>query len=199
MLRIPRVSNSSTCLFICDIQDRFRPLIYRSETIIKKSSLLLKVANILEIPCIVTEQYSKALGPTVPEIKSCLKPQTKVFEKKVFSMMTEDVWKEFRSTGASEVILCGIESHVCVLQTALDLLNNGVSVHLVCDAISSQRPYDRACAIERMKSCNAVVTTTESVIFDLMRSADHPKFKEISGLVKSHNEENDDFKLDISL
>ena len=86
------------------------------------------------------------------------------------------------------MILCGIESHVCVQQTALDLLREEYDVFLVCDAVSSQRPYDRTVAINRLREAGAVLTTTESIIFDLMRDAKHPNFKAISGLIKKQKE-----------
>jgi isochorismate hydrolase len=86
------------------------------------------------------------------------------------------------------VLLCGLEGHVCVLQTTMDLLSQDVSVHIVCDAISSQRPYDRSCAINRAIAMGAVPTTTESAIFELMGSAEYEHFKTISGLIKNHND-----------
>ena len=168
------------------MQDRFRGLISNAETVIKKCALLNDAMNHLEVPVIVTEQYPKALGNTVPEI-IVERDKTAVFEKKLFSMLTDEVRSSLHANGRTQVILCGIEAHVCVLQTALDLVEMGMSVQLVCDAVSSQRQYDRLMALERMKSCGVTMTTTESVLFDLMKSADHSKFRVISNLVKDHN------------
>ena len=140
--KIPRLAIELSSLFVCDIQDRFRPLIWRAETVIRRSSLLYSAAQYLNIPTIITEQYPKAFGNTVSDIFSFTpisvdeKPATKVFEKKLFSMMTDEVndyYKECAGFGTErwerqQVILCGIETHVCVMQTALDLLADGKEV-----------------------------------------------------------------------
>ncbi|KAJ1439650.1 Isochorismatase-like protein [Ochromonadaceae sp. CCMP2298] len=132
-----RLVQSNTILFICDVQERFRPLIYNSETVISKCAFLSTSMHTLDIPCIVTEQYPKAFGKTVPEI--LLHPTTQVFEKKQFSMLTEEVRAALSSSGRRQVVLCGIEGHVCVLQSAMELLDSGYEVHVVADAVSSQR------------------------------------------------------------
>ena len=98
------------------------------------------------------------------------------------------------------MILCGVESHICVMQTALDLLERDYQVHIVCDAVSSQRPHDRAVALERLKSFGAIMGTTETLLFDLMATSEHPNFKEISGLIKTYKETYpDEFRDDNSL
>jgi len=189
-----RLVQSNTILFICDVQERFRPLIYNSETVISKCAFLSTSMHTLDIPCIVTEQYPKAFGKTVPEI--LLHPTTQVFEKKQFSMLTEEVRAALSSSGRRQVVLCGIEGHVCVLQSAMELLDSGYEVHVVADAVSSQRPYDRAVALQRMRDSaqhvqkeGLVITTAESLLFEIMRGADHPKFRQISALCKEHNED----------
>jgi len=127
---------SNATLFICDVQERFRPLIHNMETVIAKTEYLNKVCNKLDIPCFITEQYPKALGVTVPDITKF--PTTKVYPKMKFSMVNPEVKAEFLAE-RKQVILVGIESHVCVLQTAFDLLEEDIQVFLVCDAVSSQR------------------------------------------------------------
>jgi len=102
--------------------------------------------------------------------------------------LTDIVFACFALLLWAQVLLCGLESHVCVLQTVMDLLESKVAVHIVCDAISSQRPYDRSCAINRAIAMGAVPTTTESAIFELMGTAEYENFKEISGMVKNHND-----------
>ena len=179
------MSPERSCLFICDIQDKFRPLIHNMETVIKGSTFLYKIADTLKIPTMVTEQYPKALGYTVPDIG--LKPEVPKFEKKQFSMMTPEFKTHFDSLGKDQVILVGIEAHVCIMQTALDLLDNNVDVHLVLDAVSSQRPYDRTVAIQRLLHEGVTISTAEATVMDLCKTASHPDFRAISGLLKDHN------------
>lgn len=193
---------SKTVLFVCDIQDRFRPLIHNCERVIFQTKLMYDATRVLNIPCIVTEHYAKALGPTVPDLYISSERNTFTFQKKKFSMLTPEVNDKLRalvgaggsSSAASDlahtkVLLCGIEAHVCILQTALDLMEAGASVHIICDSVSSQREYDRKIALERLSNSGAILTTTESVLFELMGDADHAKFKEVSGLLKVHNEQ----------
>ena len=102
-------------------------------------------------------------------------------------MVTEEVESKLNTLDKDQIILCGIEAHVCVMQTTLDLLEKGKEVFLVCDGISSQRPHDRAVALEALKSAGAAFGTTESVVFDMIRTAGHPQFKAISNGLKEHN------------
>lgn len=182
-----RLRLADTLLLICDVQERFRPLIHKSNTVIQKTCLLNNALNILDAPCLITEQYPKALGNTVTEIIK--HDNTKLFEKYQFSMITDEVKSELSITNKKQAILCGIEAHVCVLQTSFDLLDLGYEVFLAADAVSSQRSHDRTVALNRMKENGVVIATTESIIFELMRSAKHDKFKEISNLIKNHNSE----------
>ena len=162
-------------------------MIYNAETVVEKARFLCESANTLDVPVIVTEQYPKAFGPTVPEIKSTLKSDNTIYEKKLFSMLTEEVESKLNNLNKDQVILCGIEAHVCVMQTALDLLDKGKEVFLVCDGISSQRSHDRAVALEALRTAGAAFGTSESIIFDMIRSAGHPQFKSISQGLKDHN------------
>jgi nicotinamidase-related amidase len=115
--------------------------------------------------------------------------------KTQFSMMTTEV-KELlndKLTGRNKIILCGIEAHVCLLQTALDLLEENREVYVVCDAASSQKPHDRAVAMRRLQEAGATLTTSESVLFDLVRDSQHPTFKELSAILKDHNNHDNEF------
>jgi isochorismate hydrolase len=168
---------------------------------IRNTSLLNDVAKELNIPILITEQYPKAFGHTVPEIKITWNETTTtpVIEKKLFSMLTDETNELFKSFDKKQVILCGIESHVCVMQTALDLIDNGYQVHLVCDAVSSQKPYDRTVALNKMKDAGVVMTTLESAIFDLLKGSAHPNFKAVSTMIKNHNEFENEFGNDTNL
>lgn len=198
---IKRLDNNSVVLFICDIQERFRPLIYRAESVIARSSLLNEAAKHLKIPRIATLQYPRAFGNMVPEIdlESTAASTCKTFSKQKFSMMTDEVEASFRGLNRKQVLICGIEAHVCLLQTALELLESGVDVYIACDAVSSQRPHDRTIALNRLQSAGAVLTSAESAIFDIMRTADHPSFKAISQLTKISNDGINEFRNDTTL
>uniref|UniRef100_A0A6B2LJ63 Isochorismatase-like domain-containing protein n=1 Tax=Arcella intermedia TaxID=1963864 RepID=A0A6B2LJ63_9EUKA len=178
--RLGHLHPSSTKLFICDIQGAFKEKAVAMNSVIGVSKLMISVAKTLDIPVIVTEQYPRGLGKTVPEIDIS---GAKLFEKTLFSMAIPPVIEELKDT--KSVVLCGLESHVCVLQTTLDLLERGIDVHVLMDGTSSMRQYNRLAAFQRLRASGAVVTTSESVIFQLVKDASHPKFKEISNLVKS--------------
>lgn len=185
--RIGRLVPSNTALLLCDIQERFRDVIWHFPQVVRVAKLLTEVGKALDMPTLATEQYPKALGPTVPEIP-LVQPDYTIerFEKKLFSMCTEELKARLGSLNRKSVLLFGIEAHVCVQQTALDLLEQGYDVHLIVDGVSSQRPHDRAVALRRLEQSGAFITTSESAIFMLTQSADHAKFKAISGLVKEH-------------
>ena len=134
-----RLNIQSTSLFICDMQERFRPLIHKFPSVINKVNLLGEVSNILEIPKYISEQYPQALGATIPELSSIVQsPNTHLYSKKLFSMLSPQNNLEL-TKNRNQILLCGIESHVCISQTAFDLLDLGYQVYIVCDAVSSQR------------------------------------------------------------
>ncbi|KAG8569657.1 hypothetical protein GDO81_014507 [Engystomops pustulosus] len=141
-----------------------------------------QTAKILEIPVVVTEQYPKGLGPTVPELGA---EGLKKYSKTCFSMLIPEVEKELQRTPERQsVILCGIETHACIMSTTLDLLNKGFDVHVVADACSSRSQVDRLLALSRMKQSGAFLTTGEGAILQLLQDATHPKFKEVQKIIK---------------
>eukprot|EP00537_Pseudo-nitzschia_pungens_P009660 CAMPEP_0172381270 /NCGR_PEP_ID=MMETSP1060-20121228/70858_1 /TAXON_ID=37318 /ORGANISM="Pseudo-nitzschia pungens, Strain cf. cingulata" /LENGTH=212 /DNA_ID=CAMNT_0013109037 /DNA_START=59 /DNA_END=697 /DNA_ORIENTATION=+ len=200
---IGKLRAEDTVFLLCDIQERFRPLTWRGETIIRTANYMTSVAKALDIPVVITQQYTKVFGETVadtfadPEhLASCPK-----FEKKRFSMCTEEVKSVLGGLNKKSVVLFGIEAHVCVQQTCLDLLEDegmDVDVHLIADGISSQQPYDREVALQRMAQSGAFLTTAQSAAFMLMQSAEHANFKAVSKLTVQHmklpNEFNDAMK-----
>lgn len=176
------LSANSTYFFLCDMQEKFRPTIKYFPEIITVSSKMVQVANILEIPVICTEQYPKALGNTVSDIDVS---KATVFAKTFFSMVIPDVTKCLEATpDRKSVVLFGIETQVCVQQTALDLLARGYEVHVIADGVSSRTQVDRMFAIERMRSAGVFISTSESVIFELLGDSKHPKFKQVQPLIK---------------
>ena len=150
----------------------------------------IKGSTALEIPVIVTEQYPKALGTTCAELVEVLPPSARLFPKTYFSMCIPEVEEALQAMPhVKQIMLLGIETHVCVLQTTLDLLEQGYEVHLLVDGLSSQRPHDRAVGLQRMTQAGAFLSTSEMALFQLMRDAKHKDFKAISGLVKDSRAE----------
>jgi nicotinamidase-related amidase len=170
-------NKKNTALVVIDIQERFIPTIAEIDELIKNTEKLVKACKILNIPIISTEQYPKGLGKTV--IKGLDNP----IEKITFDCFLEDKFckevKKFKN-----LIITGIESHVCVLQTIIGGIKKGFKMHLVVDAISSRKLSDKAIAVERAKQEGALLATTEMIIFQLLEKAGTPEFKQISEIVK---------------
>ncbi|XP_053307452.1 isochorismatase domain-containing protein 2 isoform X2 [Spea bombifrons] len=141
-----------------------------------------KAARILEIPVIVTEQYPKGLGPTVPELGV---EGLQKYSKTCFSMLTPEVREALQPIpNLRSVILCGIETQACIMSTTLDLLDKGIDVHVIADACSSRSQVDRLIALSRMRQSGAFLTTSEGVMLQLLQDASHPKFREVQKLLK---------------
>ena len=171
---------------------------------VSTANFLLRVASTLGCPTVATEQYPKAFGNTCEDVlalrgedgKASGKMTLPTFEKKLFSMLTPEMSSHLRSIAPSEptsYILFGIEAHVCVQQTCLDLLDLGHDVHVVVDGVSSISPLDREIALERMRQSGAFLTTAQSVAFMLMKDAGHPNFKQVSKMVVEHGKVQNDF------
>ncbi|KAH9518631.1 Isochorismatase domain-containing protein 1 [Bulinus truncatus] len=175
---------NETVLFVCDIQEKFRNAIKYFFEIAQVSNRLTEASRILDIPLIVTEQYPKGLGSTVPEVN--ISNAVGVFPKTKFSMLIPEVEEKLKtlcSGNVRHVILCGIETHVCIQQTVIDLLKRDIEVHIVADAVSSRSQMDRLFALERFRQMGATVTTSEAILLQLVGDKDHPKFKEIQGII----------------
>ncbi|XP_074661349.1 isochorismatase domain-containing protein 1-like [Tubulanus polymorphus] len=177
---------SRTAVFMCDIQERFRPSIKYFNEIVEISKRLTEMTKILEIPLIVTEQYPKGLLHTVAEL-DISHATGGVVEKTKFSMIVpevEEIMKTICDGNLKYVVLFGVETHVCIQQTAIDLMSKGIKVHIVADATSSRFQSDRLIAFDRLRQFGAIITTSESVLFQLLGDKDHPHFKQIQALVK---------------
>jgi len=177
----------NSVFLVCDVQERFRTLIHKFDHVALTSSIMVKASKIMGIPCVVTEQYPKALGHTCSEVLAGdTSPLIKVFEKSLFSMMTPEVEQHLKDLNRNSAVIFGVETHVCVQQTALDLLEKGWDVHVIVDGVSSQREFDRSVAIERLKAAGAFLTTSESLLFGLMKDSNYENFKAVSQLVKEY-------------
>lgn len=181
--RLGRLLPQNTALFLCDMQEKFKPNIKHFPQIVETSHRLLQAATILDMPVVVTEQYPKGLGPTVPELG--LEPHGLTpIAKTQFSMCVPEVEQMLKAhQGLDTVVLCGIETHACILQTTLDLLERGYSVHVVADAVASRSHVDRVYALERMRHLGAFITTSECAVLSLAPDAAHPKFRQLQKVI----------------
>lgn len=169
---------------IIDLQERLFPHMEQKEELLRKSLILLEGLKILNVPLFLTEQYPKGLGPTL-SVVSDLMGATPAIEKSAFSCCDEPVYlKTLEDTGRKTLIICGIEAHVCVMQTVLDLLESDYTPVVLEDCISSRSLEDKRVAIQRMSSEGAVITTCESILFELARVSGTEEFKAISRLIK---------------
>jgi nicotinamidase-related amidase len=177
-----RPLESDQCaLIVIDIQEKLLPPIFQKEQLVRNSQLLIRASSVLKIPAIVSTQYSKGLGKTVPEIASLL-PETEAIDKDRFSCFGSDVFCTLlkRLPGnRNTLLLCGMESHICVTQTALAALREGYIVHAASDAVSSRTEWNWKIGLERMRAAGAVISSTEMMIYELMRSSSSPAFKEM--------------------
>lgn len=172
-----------TALLVVDIQQRIIDVMLNKESLIENTIKLIKGMKVLGVPIFFTEQYPKGLGPTVEEIKKEL--ENDAVEKMSFSCSgAGDLFKTLIDKNISQVVVCGIESHVCVQQTVLDLIENGFQVNVAADAVSSRKEFDLNIAIERMHSNKAEITTTESILFELLKVSGTAEFKEIIKIIK---------------
>lgn len=179
-----RILREETAAVVIDIQDRLLPHIHEGDKIRRNCMKLIEGLKILSVPLLVTQQYTKGLGPTDPSIIQMF-PEFKSIEKISFSCCGEPAFTEqLDRTGKRNVILCGIESHVCVLQTCIDLLATGKKVVVVEDCVSSRKLNDKRIAIERMRQEGALITTLESLLFELTGKAGSDIFRNISQIVK---------------
>jgi len=173
---------NETLFLMIDIQEKFEGVIFSLAEVIDNADILNRASEILEIPLIVTEQYPKGLGATLSQIY--LPENTPILEKTKFSAFTPEVEKLIVETGKKSIILYGIEAHVCLTQTAIELLSKGYQVGIVADAVSSRHVDNKLYALTRLGNLGIHIVTTEMILFELINHAKHPKFKDISQLVK---------------
>jgi nicotinamidase-related amidase len=179
-----RIVRAKTALAVIDIQERLLPAIFEAERVVQNTVRLIKGAKALGIPVLVTEQYKKGLGNTTPAVAAEIAGIAQM-EKVAFSACGASGFNEaLKAKNLCDVVLCGIEAHVCVSQTCLDLLDNRLRVFAVADAISSRTAENHRIGIERMRHAGAVIVSTELVLFELLEKAGTEEFKQILTLVK---------------
>src|SRR5271165_6440383 len=168
-------------LLVIDIQEKLLPPIFQKEQLVRNAGLLIRAAGILKIPALVSTQYAKGLGATVPEVASLL-AGTAPTDKTMFSCFGSEVFCSLlkRLPGQrNTLLLCGMECHICVAQTALAALREGYLVHVASDAVSSRTEWNWKIGLERMRAAGAVISSTEMMIYELMRSSSSAAFKEL--------------------
>jgi nicotinamidase-related amidase len=175
---------AKAALAVIDIQERLLQAIFEGERVVQNTVRLIKGARVLGLPVLVTEQYKKGLGATTPAIAAEIEGLTQL-EKVAFSAYGAAGFNEaLKAKKVSDVILCGIEAHVCVSQTCLDLLDHGFRVFVVADAISSRTAESTRIGVERMRDAGAIIVSAEMALFELLQAAGTEEFKQILTLVK---------------
>ena len=168
-------------LVVVDVQEAFRPAVLDFDRVVANVATLVKGVDPLSVPIAVTEQYPDGLGSTVPELAEHLPEAVEPVEKKCFSAAAAD---GFDLHGRTQALVCGIEAHVCVSQTAHDLLERGIEVHVARDAVTSRTEENREVGLHKMERAGAVITSVETALFELLRTADDSQFKLVQGLIR---------------
>ncbi|MFQ5706663.1 MAG: hydrolase [bacterium] len=185
MKRHPQILNrKQTALLIVDVQERINAVMHHRQTVVESILKLIKTCQILDVPIFITEQYPKGLGATEAEILAALGDTTPI-QKMTFSCCGDaGLLTQLEQKNIRQVIVTGIECHVCVQQTALDLLAHHLQVHIPRDAVSSRKLLDYETALDRMAKTGAVLTTVESAVFELLEKAGTTEFKQVARLIK---------------
>lgn len=177
------LNKEDAIVLVIDIQEKLLPVIFEKDELVNKSKILISGAKVLEVPVFVTEQYPKGLGKTVGEINALIENDP-IFEKMSYTCCTDEVMEYLEKTKKKQVIITGIETHICVYQTTRDLLKRGYSVFVASDAVSSRTLENKQNGLALMKDVGAVISNTESLLFDMLKISGTPEFKAISKLVK---------------
>ena len=175
-----RLHAPTSLLCVVDIQERLLPAIPAGPQVLSMAGRLADAAALLGVRSVLTEQYPKGLGPTPPELTAKLPP---ALPKITFSCCGSDAFTAALTDDIESVLLCGLETHVCIQQTALDLLARGLTVFIAVDAVASRHTLDHEIALRRLESSGAILTTTEAALFEWCRSAEHPQFQAVRRLV----------------
>lgn len=180
------VTIDNTCLVVVDIQEKLLKVMQNPEQVVSNAAVLVKIAQALNIPVLWCQQVPKVLGPTVHDLWGLLTAAgIEPMDKTTFSCCGNEAFMaRIDELQSQTAIVCGIESHVCVFQTAMDLIQHGLYVNVVADAVSSRTNENKQIGLHRMAKEGAVITSTEMLMFELLRDSKHPKFRELAKLIK---------------
>lgn len=172
-------------VLIIDVQDKLLNAVFNKEQVEKKSAIVAEASKILGIPVVVTEQYPKGLGNTIPAVKDALAEDTEIFEKTAFSALNnEEILEAIKKHNKKQILIFGIETHICVSQTTAALRELGYEVSVIKDACGSRAEEEYLAGLERMKDNGAYIVTTEIALFEWLKGAKHPNFKAVQALIK---------------
>ncbi|KAL0809712.1 hypothetical protein ABMA28_011221 [Loxostege sticticalis] len=182
IIKLGALEAPRTAFLLCDVQETFRPHVKHFGEVVKVANKMMEAAKHFKIPVYISEQYPKGLGPTTKDIK--VEDAALVYEKTKFSMYTPELQERLKKDvpNLASVVLFGIEAHVCIEQTVIDLLSEDLSVHVLADGVSSRSLMDRGLALQRFQSIGCFVGTSENVLFKLLRDKNNPAFKQVSKL-----------------
>ena len=172
-------------VLIIDVQDKLLNAVFNKEQVEKNSAIIAEAAKILGIPVVVTEQYPKGLGNTIPAVKDALAEDTEIFEKTAFSALNnEEILEAIKKHNKKQILIFGIETHICVSQTTAAFRELGYEVSVIKDACGSRAEEEYLAGLERMKDNGAYIITTEIALFEWLKGAKHPNFKAVQALIK---------------
>ncbi len=178
-------SRINTCVFVIDIQEKLLPIVPEAETVLKNTSVLLEAAKAYQLKAVYSEQYPKGLGKTVSPLREALEELAAFqLEKTSYNALLPEMLAELKERDCKQIIITGIETHICVLQTVRSLLEKGFTVFIPHDAVGSRDPENKHVALELLRDAGATITSTETILFDLMGDSKDPHFKELQALIK---------------
>ncbi|MHC4525849.1 MAG: hydrolase [Planctomycetota bacterium] len=178
------LTTENTCLIVIDIQEKLLPVMQNPQQVVKNTSVLIQAAKSLNVPILWCQQVPKGLGPTVGEVSSLLEGIEPINKSSFSCGGDEQFIEQIDAQKPQTAILCGIETQVCVFQTAMDLIQKGLDVHVIANATSSRTQENKDIGINRMAKEGAVISSTEMLLFELLRNAKHEKFRELAKLTK---------------
>ena len=180
----PHLLTKECILVLIDIQEKLFPFVKDKDQLLRQITKLIQFTGIMKIPLILTEHYPQGLGQTIPEIKNILSEYNPIKKITFSAFRSEKFLQKIQETKIKTLLICGIESHICIEQTVLDGLSLGLKIHIISDAISSRKKHDLKIGIQKMQQYGGIISTTEMAIYEILERADTPEFKDALKLVK---------------
>jgi nicotinamidase-related amidase len=178
------LNEKDCCLVVVDVQGKLAQLMHDKDVLVKNIRILIQAAKILEIPILWCQQVPAALGETIPEITELLSENQPINKSSFSCLGCDEFVNKLEAVNCRQILLCGIETHVCIYQTAVELLSKDYEVDVIADAVSSRTIENKQIALNRIADERARVTSTEMALFEILKSADHPQFRQIAKLIK---------------